>query len=179
MLKPCIPPRCGGLSLQPPSGGCVLKHFWRVTLNQFTYPATFGRLCVETVRNMKSKLDLQTQPPSGGCVLKPAIFDWSYHSVSQPPSGGCVLKRCKTSGFCCVVIQPPSGGCVLKHIPEYLIEKDCQPATFGRLCVETQELINKMASGERQPPSGGCVLKHAWSVFSLFFRASRLRAAVC
>ena len=56
--------------MQPPSGGCVLKHF----LTPF-------RLC-----NLE-------QPPSGGCVLKPANEESRVEVVKQPPSGGCVLKH--------------------------------------------------------------------------------------
>ena len=58
--------------LQPPSGGCVLKHYMRLRIIVY---------CIVQ------------QPPSGGCVLKPyggtfAACFW----VGQPPSGGCVLK---------------------------------------------------------------------------------------
>ena len=33
---------------QPPSGGCVLKPFGHCSFSSFTFPAAFGRLCVET-----------------------------------------------------------------------------------------------------------------------------------
>ena len=105
------------------------------------------------------------QPPSGGCVLKPIAANAQINFFCQPPSGGCVLKPCA---------------------PVYLNRGSLTPAAFGRLCVETQELINKIASGEpaafgrlcvetidlfksamnlTQPPSGGCVLKlqKAWT----------------
>ncbi len=55
---------------QPPSGGCVLKHY----------------------RRAKS-FDSTGQPPSGGCVLKHAIGDALATLRVQPPSGGCVLKH--------------------------------------------------------------------------------------
>ena len=79
-------------SLQPPSGGCVLK------LSSPTYrifnaipaafrrlcvetsgsppgtlaetPAAFRRLCVETADPNHARPDHRPQPPSGGCVLK-------------------------------------------------------------------------------------------------------------
>ena len=40
-------------------------------------------------------------------------------------------------------------------------KRSCLPAAFGRLCVETDAVIEatKLAN---QPPSGGCVLKHGW-----------------
>ena len=33
---------------QPPSGGCVLKHFGYRVGEAYRIPAAFGRLCVET-----------------------------------------------------------------------------------------------------------------------------------
>ena len=39
----------GILAAQPPSGGCVLKPFWRTRLEQRQSSAAFGRLCVETL----------------------------------------------------------------------------------------------------------------------------------
>ena len=57
------------LNVQPPSGGCVLKHM-ALHINN----------------------SIHIQPPSGGCVLKQS-FNFGNVSVSfQPPSGGCVLK---------------------------------------------------------------------------------------
>ena len=55
--------------------------------------ATFGWLCVETVK-------------------KPYTM---YKAIKQPPSGGCVLKLYKTQNCVLIYAQPPSGGCVLKH----------------------------------------------------------------
>ena len=75
------------------------------------------------------------------------------------------------------------------------------PAAFGRLCVETRTLSDRLG-GKPQPPSGGCVLKLFLAVLMDFFKrpaafgrlcveteslgalinsalASRLRAAVC
>ena len=54
--------------------------------------------------------------------------------------------------------QPPSGGCVLKLSPKHRTAI-CAPAAFGRLCVETTNLLRPFFYLE-QPPSGGCVLKH-------------------
>ena len=36
-----------------------------------------------------------------------------------------------------------------------------EAAAFGRLCVETAQLLADIAPAGWQPPSGGCVLKHA------------------
>ena len=35
-----------------------------------SFPAAFGRLCVETVHTFLTSTAYQGQPPSGGCVLK-------------------------------------------------------------------------------------------------------------
>ena len=56
--------------MQPPLGGCVLKHW--LELRGFT--------------RIK-------QPPLGGCVLKPYLFSLLCGYDDQPPLGGCVLKR--------------------------------------------------------------------------------------
>ena len=61
---------------QPPSGGCVLKHWDEV----------------------KAAL-IRGQPPSGGCVLKLQLLTRVQAAAAQPPSGGCVLKqRAKAGG---------------------------------------------------------------------------------
>ena len=56
--------------VQPPSGGCVLKH----------------QLADMLLLN-------HNQPPSGGCVLKLESDYPTNQTIFQPPSGGCVLKR--------------------------------------------------------------------------------------
>ena len=77
----------------------------------------------------------------------------------QPPSGGCVLKpRCHWYRSCYGSRQPPSGGCVLKQKYKPLLLTKHNAATFGWLCVETEEEIQSM-NEPKQPPSGGCVLK--------------------
>ena len=35
---------------QPPSGGCVLKPFFKISVVSPVGPAAFGRLCVETLK---------------------------------------------------------------------------------------------------------------------------------
>ena len=104
----------GGLPVQPPSGGCVLK---LAGLPCYAVPLV--------------------QPPSGGCVLKQVAFAAVSGFFSQPPSGGCVLKpkppmarigpqrpaafgrlcveTCKFAIYAVPLVQPPSGGCVLKQ----------------------------------------------------------------
>ena len=54
---------------QPPSGGCVLKQFHVHAATSGAWPAAFRRLCVETC-NLLISSQLISQPPSGGCVLK-------------------------------------------------------------------------------------------------------------
>ena len=99
---------------QPPSGGCVLKHY-RAATNQA----------------------ILHQPPSGGCVLKHNEVRHDLLVADQPPSGGCVLKLLWKPAIRWKVFQPPSGGCVLKrHILSTRKGSDV-PAAFGRLCVET------------------------------------------
>ena len=78
---------------QPPSGGCVLKHSNYVQIAFRIRPAAFGRLCVETMKNLKQKIGVGAQPPSGGCVLKQAFNFCQNINIFQPPSGGCVLKQ--------------------------------------------------------------------------------------
>ena len=58
------------IGIQPPSGGCVLKHL------------------KAKGSNMK-----KIQPPSGGCVLKHLKVGVNKNADLQPPSGGCVLKH--------------------------------------------------------------------------------------
>ena len=122
--------------IQPPSGGCVLKHLDSLTNTVINSPAAFGRLCVETIEHPQSydasepaafgRLCVETYPalPFSIMVFKPAAF--GRLCVETPNSQPCYRPR--------------------------------PPAAFGRLCVET--------SGDRytlreplQPPSGGCVLK--------------------
>ena len=104
------------ISIQPPSGGCVLKPrypcllpprhqqpaaFGRLCVEtervcrhrQNTRPAAFGRLCVETKPSFEQMMEIHSQPPSGGCVLKRAAKPTPRPSSGQPPSGGCVLKQ--------------------------------------------------------------------------------------
>ncbi len=57
--------------MQPPSGGCVLKHDTRREALTRLAAATFGWLCVETIKSQTTLAGKQKQPPSGGCVLKP------------------------------------------------------------------------------------------------------------
>ena len=51
MLKPDVPDGGGEPDCQPPSGGCVLKHLYRLLICR-----------------------LMIQPPSGGCVLKHCLY---------------------------------------------------------------------------------------------------------
>ena len=57
-------------------------------------------------------------------------------------------------------------------------DKLTSPAAFGRLCVETYASKDVMCPFS-QPPSGGCVLKHLVCYQCPIVQPSRLRAAVC
>ena len=58
-------------TVQPPSGGCVLKRRSLSFLGVNPSAATFGWLCVETEVLKMQGVEIEVQPPSGGCVLKP------------------------------------------------------------------------------------------------------------
>ena len=93
MLKHCNYFSLFGLFLQPPSGGCVLKHYFKGNDIWLRGAATFGWLCVETHSRNGGGIDGKLQPPSGGCVLKHISSAHMYRERAQPPSGGCVLKQ--------------------------------------------------------------------------------------
>ena len=57
-------------TVQPPSGGCVLKRRSLSFLGVNPSAATFGWLCVETEVLKMQGVEIEVQPPSGGCVLK-------------------------------------------------------------------------------------------------------------
>ena len=57
----------------------------------------------------------------------------------QPPSGGCVLKLDLTHLTQTLLLQPPSGGCVLKQGFVRFLYSVKIAATFGWLCVETNQ----------------------------------------
>ena len=98
--------------------------------------AAFGRLCVETCFRLAILLAF-VQPPSGGCVLKRPTGAKMPYNPLQPPSGGCVLKQYLSNFTLLLLIA----------------------AAFGRLCVETCDILEILENLTEQPPSGGCVLK--------------------
>ena len=123
-------------SVQPPSGGCVLKH-----------------------SNPKNNAFAPHQPPSGGCVLKPDSSIAIMTAAIQPPSGGCVLKQ---KG--CNRHRPLSFPAAFRRLcveTDRLISRNClrlfQPPSGG--CVLKRKLVERNAPEIPQPPSGGCVLK--------------------
>ena len=103
------------VSIQPPSGGCVLKQLNTHHLRHIDLPAAFGRLCVETTPKRAKSRRKSTQPPSGGCVLKLDDF-FDAHFVGSPAAFG---RLCVETG----AMDSP----ILAR----------KPAAFGRLCVET------------------------------------------
>ncbi|ERH27509.1 hypothetical protein HMPREF9065_01211 [Aggregatibacter sp. oral taxon 458 str. W10330] len=53
-------------------------------------------------------------------------------------------------------------------------------ATFGWLCVETDDKFAELLRNLGQPPSGGCVLKPLLRLnWRVFYNCSHLRVAVC
>ena len=71
----------------------MLKRYRCEILKQPIDAAAFGRLCVETMKDLQEAIGLQPQPPSGGCVLKHQAIAQQPLAKKQPPSGGCVLKQ--------------------------------------------------------------------------------------
>ena len=142
--------------MQPPSGGCVLKHTWK--------------------KELVSEFE---QPPSGGCVLKPKLRLSISRQSLQPPSGGCVLKQTQQYLWITLYLQPPSGGCVLKpQIPE-LLEQKPKAAAFGRLCVETICCEVKFVFCGAAAFGRLCVETIRPILIKSDSECSRLRAAVC
>ena len=172
---------------QPPSGGCVLKLVESVAA--FLTDGSHLRVAVcWNFRCFWQIVKLPTQPPSGGCVLKLKIAcednpnarshlrvavcwnivtemqsskDESSHlRVAVCWNGETIVETIS------VVTQPPSGGCVLKHKNSVVGFWAQLAATFGWLCVETDQNINQYLVFLWQPPSGGCVLKPwFWALF--------------
>ena len=104
------------MTVQPPSGGCVLKHFFLIFF------------CFYSV-----------QPPSGGCVLKPDFKFVNNRDMPQPPSGGCVLKQLGVRKLLTCKGAAAFGRlCVETMIKDSNVHWTLQAAAFGRLCVETK-----------------------------------------
>ena len=164
---------------QPPSGGCVLKHFHLIVNTRVDIPAAFGRLCVET--HPRPQRPPPILPAAFGRLCVETDAETSHLFASAPAAFGrlCVETRRRRISHISVRNQPPSGGCVLKHLSCGEADGVTRPAAFGRLCVETLS-ISATHAYLPQPPSGGCVLKLFGSSAPLFWNfASRLRAAVC
>ena len=183
---------------QPPSGGCVLKHFYGRGDAQWSEAATFGWLCVETI----SKPSFATSWPSShlrvavcwntaigeyvslrvGSHLRVAVC-WNTGKNSgaknknrQPPSGGCVLKPVNCDFGIAPTIAATFGRLCVETISHNYILIAKWAATFGWLCVETPQ-SDIYALGVLQPPSGGCVLKHFYWTNHAACTGSRLQAA--
>ncbi len=143
---------------QPPSGGCVLKHFELLLKNRLKAPAAFGRLCVETriccviaellLPAAFGRLCVETRLVRQVCYIKnPAAFgrlcvETQPIRLPMPSAIPAAFGRLcvETFGINWTVrltAQPPSGGCVLKLCPRKAFPRPNLPAAFGRLCVET------------------------------------------
>ena len=120
---------------QPPSGGCVLKQQPPLANCAICGPAAFRRLCVETIFDFFD-FDFFCQPPSGGCVLKPSLSSVIEHNNVPAAFRRLCVETLNLSIWLCWRTT----------------------AAFRRLCVETSINMGKRL-GVNQPPSGGCVLK--------------------
>ena len=57
------------VSVQPPSGGCVLKPFSQLLAGCFSSSRLQAAVCLNKSSHI-FKAPMTNQPPSGGCVLK-------------------------------------------------------------------------------------------------------------
>ena len=187
-------------SLQPPSGGCVLKHLSLFEVCAPNAAAAFGRLCVETWAHINRTTPKRAAAFGRLCVETKEVANITNQNIAAAFGRLCVetkdlkelgnnLKAAAFGRLCVETMlddifetnhrrQPPSGGCVLKlyrlRCPK---SPTLQPPSGG--CVLKLKKSIAGATGIRQPPSGGCVLKQ---ILACPFRpksSSRLRAAVC
>ena len=99
---------------QPPSGGCVLKPIRNPNNPQITYPAAFGRLCVETF----------------------TLKSWLVSSIPAAFGRLCVETRSCLDGL--TWSSPAAFGRLCVETFLYRLSLPTSfPAAFGRLCVET------------------------------------------
>ena len=124
--------------MQPPSGGCVLKQWVnRAEFNQQN-AATFGWLCVETMRFYEILLKLL------GSHLRVAVC-WNIKHVDSY----ICARKAATFGWLCVETQ------------EYADKMNAKRGSHLRVAVcWNNSWWRKSGSKKKQPPSGGCVLKH-------------------
>ena len=128
---------------QPPSGGCVLKPQITVADVFEAQPAAFRRLCVETVRVRTSVY-----------ASKPAAFRRL-----------CVETR-STVSTRTQATAPAAFRRLCVETTSYLeYSTNGHPAAFRRLCVETVILAVTPKGLRAQPPSGGCVLKQVCTIW--------------
>ena len=103
-------------TIQPPSGGCVLKLMAEGRSTRIYPPAAFGRLCVETFAtgDIADKLG----PAAFGRLCVETAFAASPENLEEPAAFGrlCVETRSLKSMEAIAPHQPPSGGCVLKPL---------------------------------------------------------------
>ena len=101
--------------MQPPSGGCVLKHAGAIIIWQYDIAATFGWLCVETYKTGLYKL-----------TEKAATFGWLCVETLFVEYKRCASNEAATFGWLCVET-------FIGEFDKWL----SIAATFGWLCVET------------------------------------------
>ena len=134
---------------QPPSGGCVLKQKLCQILFVNKVPAAFRRLCVETLGFGYCAFDYAPAAFRRLCVETPTTPN---DSNSQNPAA--FRRLCVETGVYGALsavsgLQPPSGGCVLKPLIGFRKSPHAKPAAFRRLCVET--VITRSNANRRYP----------------------------
>ena len=140
MLKPVRIARMADFDIQPPSGGCVLKLITASCLAGFAGPAAFGRLCVETTKQLMLWLD--RVPAAFGRLCVETTIQPLARRLKRPAAFGrlCVetdstLMRSATVGW------PAAFGRLCVETNGWKYERRVKyPAAFGRLCVETAML---------------------------------------
>ena len=166
--------------MQPPSGGCVLKHLMLHRQKLVVLAAAFGRLCVETSINLIRMLGKNAAAFGRLCVETLSAI----HLLLQH------LKVAAAFGRLCVetqseielnerILAAAFGRLCVETTTMSPMQFKLTAAAFGRLCVETRLNLLSMNSN-KQPPSGGCVLKQQQKDANKALTiGSRLRAAVC
>ena len=126
--------------VQPPSGGCVLKHDKSYRQGSAVFPAAFGRLCVETLCH--DEYAATVSPAAFGRLCVETLLP-AYNQLTsfQPPSGGCVLKQAEVGRTGRAGDPAAFGRLCVETVKPFLSGVLSLPAAFGRLCVETRQRL--------------------------------------
>ena len=101
-------------SLQPPSGGCVLKHLSLFEVCAPNAAAAFGRLCVETWAHINRTTPKRAAAFGRLCVETKEVANITNQNIAAAFGRLCV-ETIMIDGLITLDWQPPSGGCVLKR----------------------------------------------------------------